>query len=73
MSGYADDIARKVIFESVGQLHAITRSLDITVDAALMTEAPDQYKQNYNKKIIVPFVVGAGRGKKLKWLYDRAD
>eukprot|EP00972_Heterocapsa_arctica_P051245 7536106-Heterocapsa_arctica.AAC.1 len=66
MSGYADDIARKVIFETVGQLQAITRSLDITLDDALMTEAPDQYKQNYSKKVIVPCVVGAGKGQEVE-------
>eukprot|EP00972_Heterocapsa_arctica_P025600 3767064-Heterocapsa_arctica.AAC.1 len=55
---YADDLARKVLFDSSAELHRSLRVLDRTLDAQLEIEG---YLHNHSKKEVVPHVVGKGR------------
>jgi hypothetical protein len=66
---YADDIARKVLLDSVGELHRKLRALDIILDNHLESEG---YQQNSSKKEMVPHVVGTGRNRTEEYLYKIA-
>ena len=68
-TAYADDLARKVVFDSTAELHRALRVLDQSLDSELEREG---YLQNHSKKEVVPRIVGEGRQGREQWVFGHA-